>query len=280
VIEQITAGVDWISATLGKDEIDYHVWRADAHHVLGEIAKEGYVYTPRRLLGYEGHSAGNCFVGENEYGSYAQFSGDKADRAFDYLVHPKAHYSRLDLQVTIKSDVMNVTEGKRCYRAAMRANAALPIGRRRKLWIICGSDGGDTVYVGAASSEQRARIYNKEVQSEDIEYTRCWRYEVVYRNDLSTAIARNIASSNASRTDYCFQEVIAWLHKRGVSIPDVVRSDRSPQGLERTKPTDVETKLKWLREQVAPTVRYLTDNGMRDLVVEALGMSEKPDTDS
>ena len=272
MIEKLTAGIDWVSCTLGRTELDYQIWKGDALYALQKVCEEGYTLHPRKLLGYEGYAAGNCFVGDNDTTCYAQFSGEKADWAYDYLIHPKAHYSRIDVQLTVKTDVMNNKEGKRCYRAAMDNNKSLPEGRRRKIWIIIGSDGGDTCYLGAPSSDQRARIYNKEVQSEELQYTRCWRYEVVFRNGLATELARTGLNSTVERTKFCMEVVVSWLAKRGVNIPHLVRRTALVLPIERTKPTEVEASIKWLREQVRPTIRRLTELGYRDAAVEAIGI--------
>lgn len=272
MIEKVTAGIDWLSCTLGRDELDYQVWRGDTLYALQKVCDEGYTLTPRKLLGYEGYSAGNCFVGENDKTGYAQFTGEKADWAYEYTVHPKAHYSRIDVQMTIKTDVMNVKEGKRCYRAAMDNNKGLPSGRRRKIWLIIGSDGGDTCYIGSQSSDQRARIYNKEVQSEELQYTRCWRYEVVFRNWLATGIARENLNSTVKREYVCMALVLEWLTKRGVSIPNVVCGTTIVLPIERTRPTEVETSIRWLREQVRPTLRRLIEAGYRASAFEAIGI--------
>jgi hypothetical protein len=277
-IERTTAGVDWISVTLDRNANGYQQWRGNAIYALESVAKQGYMVVPRRLLGYEGLSAGNCFVGANDWGGYAQFTGEKANYALDYLCHAQAHCSRLDVQVTAKYDELNVKEGKRCYRGAMDRNKTLPEGRRRKIWIIIGSDGGDTCYIGSPSSEQRARIYNKEVQSEDILYTRCWRYEVVFRNTLSTELLAGCPSGLAERAEWCVSVVTDWLAKRGVSVRGLVSQQRCALPIERTLPTDTETKLKWLNEQVKPTIGYLTGVGLRDAALEALGISINQET--
>jgi len=272
MIEKITAGVDWISASLDNRHIGYHVWYGDALYALEKVASDGYTLKSSKLLGFEGYRAGNCFVGVNETLGYAQFSGEKADWAFDFLNHPQAKYSRLDVQLTAKSVVMDANEGKRCYRAAMDNNSRLPMGRRRKIWIIIGSDGGDTCYLGAASSDQRARIYNKEVQSEELRYTRCWRYEVVFRDQLSTQLYATIASGDNERADVCAQVVIDWLTKRGVSMAHIRASGRSVLPIERTRPNDVERSIKWLKDQVSPTLKRLSEQGYRNAALEAIGI--------
>lgn len=270
VVERLTAGIDWVSCTLGRDELDYQVWRADMLDVLQRIAREGYDIKSRRLLGYEGLCAGNNFVGENEFGSFAQFTGDSADWAYPYTTHPKVHYSRIDVQVTVKYSDVQKNIGKVAYRASKRESDALPAGRRRKIWIIVGSDGGDTCYIGSASSEQRARIYNKEIQSEDVHYTRCWRYEVVFRNELANVYADNLANSVHTNTEYALATVADWLSRRGVDTSAFLSSAVIVLPLERTIPTDIERQLKWIKTQVRPTIRRLQERGFGDTLLELL----------
>lgn len=42
--------------------------------------------------------------------------------------------------------------------------------------------------------------------------------------------------------------------------------------IQKTQPTDIERKLEWLRLQVAPTVRYLLEQGYRDTLLVSLGL--------
>jgi len=274
MIEKITAGVDWISASLDNRHIGYHVWYGDALYALEKVASDGYTLKSSRLLGFEGYRAGNCFVGMNETLGYAQFSGEKADWAFDFLNHPQAKYSRLDVQLTAKSVVMDANEGKRCYRAAMDNNSRLPMGRRRKIWIIIGSDGGDTCYLGAASSDQRARIYNKEVQSEELRYTRCWRYEVVYRNKMANSVFRRLFDKDTTPSQFILQEVISWYHERGVDILGLVFGGLQATERPKEAKTDVKRKLLWIEKQVIPTIRKLASMGYAEelmtLIAEAI----------
>lgn len=276
-IELVTSGIDWLSCTLHKEAYGYQEWRGNALHALELVAKEGYELKRRGLLGYEGLSCGNCFVGENDHGSFAQFTGEKADWAFGYVMHPSAHFSRVDVQTSVKYREYQANIGKRAYRDSIRANEALPAGRKRKIWIIVGSDGGDTVYIGSASSDQRCRIYNKERQSDDIRYTRAWRYEVVFRNELATSFAKNLSASVISRADYCLETCVAWCTTRGVDIQAFGSGTGVVLPLQRTLPTDVERKLNWLAHQVRPTVEYLCKLGFRDTIMETLFPLERED---
>lgn len=270
MIEKITAGVDWLSLSMPNTASTYHEWRYKCTLALGSIAKDGYVVEPRKLLGYDGVSVGNCFLGENEGGSFAQFSGEKANDVFSEVYDANCKVSRLDVQLTVKYDEMPPNVAKGAYRDAIRANEGLPMGRRRKIYIIVGSDGGDTAYIGSPSSEQRGRIYNKEAQSELVAYTRCWRYEIVLRNQLSTDAARYCPNSPTERTDWAISLACEWFRRRGIVISGVQSGMTVALPLERTRPTDVERKLEWLRTQVAPTVRYLRSLGFESIIREAL----------
>lgn len=272
LITEVMAGIDWISVTLVKGALDYQVWRGDAHYALEQIAKRGNAIQHRKLQGYEGLSTDNCFIGENDEGSFAQFTGESANWAYDYLIHPKAHCSRIDIQMTVQTDEMNNNEGKRCLREARNFNKTLLQSRRRKIDFWLGDDGADTVYIGSTSSDQRGRIYNKDKQSEDIRFTKCWRYEAVLRNDYATRMYRKLSLEGIERADECLAFSIDFFRQRGVMV----------RGLEHIRPvelrpivkvpTDVERKLEWLRKQVQPTLRKLRDLGYyREGVNAALG---------
>lgn len=276
-ITRATAGIDWLTMTVREESDGYHEWRNTAVKCIERVADEGYQLGDRALLGYVGVSAGNCFLGDREGVTLCQITGEKADWAYPLLYNEAAHYSRIDVQITTQYDVMDANIGKKAYRDSLRANEALPAGRKRKVWIIIGSDGGDTCYIGSASSEQRARIYNKEVQSEDIAYSRCWRYEVVFRNDLATGFTRGQRLSHLSQESYCLATVDAWLSKRGVGMGLIGGMGDVVLPLARTLPTDVERKLKWLTSQVRPTIRYLCSIGFREILTEAL-FGEEGDT--
>lgn len=275
MIEKITSGIDWLSASIPNTADNYHEWRANCHKHLETVAKEGHQIKERRLMGYEGVSAGNCFIGENQTGSYAQFTGMYADGAFMPVYAPNVHISRIDAQITTKLTVMSKSVAKEAYREATLENKTLPRSRQRKLWIIVGSDGGDTFYIGSPSSEQRARIYNKEVQSEDIDYTRCWRYEVVLRNELAGQFADSYAKQYDSRYKYLLQFICLWFQKRGVLLHGIECDMAVVLPIERTRPTDVEKKLKWLETQVLPTIKYLTALGFRDTLMALLQLGEE-----
>lgn len=273
-IDNVYSGVDWISATLGREEIDSEVWLNDCLKVLSMIQREGNAYRARKLLGFDGWECGGSFVGSNETMHYAQFAGHHADMAYMFCNHAKVHISRVDLQVTIQYSEELQKEGRLLYAHAVRHNKGLPEYRRRKINLFAGSDGADTVYIGAPSSGTRARIYNKQLQSGDIRYDRAWRYEVVYRNEYALPVFRHIVNTPNPATAIIIPEVVSYFITRGVAVRGLGDWRGNAIPLPKAAPTDVERKLKWLAAQVVPTIRKLCELGyaieVGDLLANAL----------
>jgi hypothetical protein len=269
-VDTVWTGVDWISATLGREELDDQVWLFDAIHALEQVALAGNKYTRRHLLGFDGWESGGCFVGSNEKRHYAQFVGKYANDAYTYVDHPKVHISRIDLQVTVQYSEELLKEGKAIYAKSVRFNQGLPEHKRRKINIFIGSDGGDTVYLGAPSSDTRARIYNKQRQSQMAQYDRSWRYEVVYKNDYALPVFRRIISEADEASGFILSEVSAYLRNRGVQIRGLGIGGDNPLSPPKSPPSDVERKLRWIRNQVVPTIRTLAELGYAEELMDAI----------
>lgn len=268
--QTVYSGVDWISGTLGRDEIDDQTWIWDCLHALEDVQRLGNTYKRRSLLGFDGWESGGCFVGSNDTMHYAQFAGKYANDAYHMLEHPKVHISRVDLQLTVQYDTELLKEGRYQYARAIHHNKSLPEHRQRKIHLYAGSDGGDTVYVGSPSSDTRGRVYNKAKQSGDAAYERSWRYEVVYRNQNAASVFRRITDKNTEITSVIYTEVAAWYRERGIIILDL--GDNTGEAIKPPKSprTDVERKLRWIRNQVVPTIRKLAELGYAEEVMDAI----------
>jgi hypothetical protein len=270
-IEETTAGLDWITATLPRDADGDAIWLHRCLECLDTIEADGYMMEMRCLNGYEGVMVGGSFCGSRQDGHMVQFSGRYAHKFYGTVYRPDVHISRLDLQVTVKFVNMPMDIARRGYGDAIEENKTLPVARRRKIFIIVGSDGGDTLYVGSTSSDARGRLYNKEVQSEDPLYTKTWRYEVTLRNDMAMRCIGSLAARSTNLVVFCSRFVAQWYQARGIKTPWDVPDLDIPLPPKQTLPTDIESKLNWLRHQVAPTIRYLIDRGLYDRVATALG---------
>jgi len=266
----VSCGVDWISATLGRGELDNQVWLNDAIHVMEKIAMEGNAYKRRSLLGFDGWECAGCFIGSNEKMHYAQFAGHWANDAYPYLEHPKVHISRLDLQVTVQYSFELLKEGRYQYARAIAHNKVLPTHRQRKINLFAGSDGGDTVYVGAVSSSQRGRVYNKDKQSGSDAFRHSWRFEVVYRNEYGDKLYRSCPVEVREATDFIISQVVIWYRERGINILGL--DDWSGVAVVPTKPpkSDAGRKLAWIKAQVVPTIRVLAEMGYAEELMEVI----------
>lgn len=272
IIEQVRAGVDWITMTLPHAANEGAWWLGGMlTHLRQECAPE-HIVKQYRLQGYDGWGSGGCFVGEREDGFMGQFSGSFADDAFFKFHRRDCHVSRIDLRVDVKYRIMPQTVARKGYTSAIRANDELPASRRRKIYLVMGSDGGDTLYVGAPSSEQRGRLYNKEIQSEDPIYGRTWRYEVVYRNDSAAAVCNTVKAHEESDFDVIRSIVASWYGNRGIATRHFGTGKIIAVPLARTIPSDLEKRLVWLRTQVAPALRFIQEAGATNEMLEALGI--------
>lgn len=274
-IEWAEAGIDWLSCSLKLDAPNVQQWRSACTWAIESISREGHQVIPRSMNGYHGVSVGNCFIGEREDGYWFNLTGEYANRFFHHTYHPNAHYSRIDAQITVKYVEARPDIGKDTYYAAHHFNDRLPSARRRKLFIIIGSDGGDTCYIGAPTSDQRGRMYNKAVQSQLERYKGCWRWEVVFKNELSTRYASDLARQPTGASQHVFGTVSTWYADRGCVIPGIGDMGAVILPKQRAVATDVERKLQWVERQVTPTIRYLCELGFRDTLLVLLGLDEK-----
>jgi len=266
----VYSGVDWISATLKREELDDQVWLADCMHALYDIQALGNTIKRRSLMGFDGWESGGSFVGSNETMHYAQFAGKYANDAYHFVSHPKVHIARIDLQITVQYDVELPKEGRYQYARALHHNKSLPKHRERKIHLYAGSDGSDTVYVGSPSSDLRGRIYNKEKQSGEAAYQRSWRYEVVYRNEYADSMFRRINTANDQTTAIILQEVVTWYSERGIMVLGVGLQTGHTVKPPKQPKSDVERKLRWVKTQVVPTIRKLAEMGYAEELMEVI----------
>ena len=270
--EWIEAGLDYLSCTLPVAAPSADMWAFRCQKAIEDIAMDGHELQERSMNGYRGLSAGNCFIGSREDSYFLNLTGGYADSHFEAVWRADLHCSRIDLQLTAKTLVTRADIAQGAYRDATTHNDTLPPQKRRKLYVIVGSDGGDTLYVGAPSSEQRGRIYNKAIQSGLPRYMGCWRWEVVLRNELATEYIRALRSASMSRDEYVLASVCKWYAERGVQTAVLCASSNVVLPRQRATRTDVERKLEWLEHQVRPTIAFLCELGFRDTIIELMGL--------
>lgn len=273
-IEEVRAGVDWISCTLHSEAKNRWVWANDCVGVVLDVAKQGFDVRESGLQGYRGIAAGGCFAGDRDDGSYLQLSGAHAQTYLSRVLRSDLHVSRIDLAVTCRFRTMPKQLGSDAQNGASKAGESSKDGSRaRKVYFMSGSDGGYTLYIGAPSSAQRGRLYNKEVQSDTPDFERCWRYEVVYKNALAMAILREISKMQEEQISaYCSRNVEQWYILRGVSCPWATVPNDYVLPVIKTTPSDAAKRLKWLETQVRPAISWLIEHGYGNDAANALGV--------
>ena len=271
-IDEVYAHIDWLTLTVPEPREDYQ----DTVHAWTEIVRReqdaGAILRPATLNGYAGVQAGQAFVGTRPDGAMIQLSGGAADTYLMAAHRAGVAVPRIDLAVTVRYREMHLLIAEGAYLHAMATNSKRPVQTRRKLSIIHNSEGSDTTYIGAPSSAQRGRIYNKDKQSGDEAWRNCWRWEVQFRNPLAAQAAAQVVSRGTLDRNVVQGLVADWFEVRGVTLD--VGAPAAPAALPATfrERSDTERQLTWLRTQVAPTVRRLIETGLYNEAIQALGL--------
>lgn len=274
--EIVDAGIDYLSLTMRADNPNLQAWLRSAYAYLEEIAVKRDELKHTRRLGYEGLSFGGSFVGERERDAIAVFSGERAKRAVSLLYRPDTHVSRIDVQTSFRYSVTNNNVAQVVRNEVERDNRRLSTARQRNATLMEDLRGGATCYVGTRTSEQFARIYNKEGESNDAKYERVWRFEVQLKNRHAQKVCEQIASQTYTPEMYATVFVKQWLRHRGVSTPWQADAELLPLPRDNTLPTQSEARLQWLHSQVRPAIRQLLKYGLRDDIIAALGLDDQP----
>lgn len=271
----VEAGVDYLSMSMKVDSNQYAHWCNRAFDAIMLIGDAGNITKRGSFRGYDGIWAGGAFYGRRDDGAHCHISGVWSSRLFAQLYEPSAHYSRLDVQCTVRVLPSRTDLAKEGRSLATAANEILPETRRRKITLIEGSDGGATLYIGTRNSEVFCRLYNKGAQSNEPFYEDCWRYEVEAHNDSATQAAAYIFGSNFSQGVVASSTVWQYFNKRGIQ-PLYTREEEITALIPNTAPaTDITRKLTWLSQQVRPTVLYLRSLVPPDILEAALGYGER-----
>jgi len=268
----VDAGIDYLACTMHKDVQNPHEWAARAVLAMGLLEDAGNVVRFGTWNGYEGHFCGGAFYGERDDSYHIHIPGAWAGITWQGLHDERLHYSRLDLQVTWQYDDDDLLRGEGFYVAACQHNETRSIKQRRKVRRIEDHGCGVTVYVGSRKSAHMGRLYDKGRQTGEEAYERSWRYEVELHNESATTTARYIWQRLASVARVTSSTVWQYFRERGITPPWSKVDEESALRPSTTPKTDIERKLQWLREQVAPTVRLLQLSVPAATILTSLGL--------
>lgn len=270
----VSAGIDYITATMPHTQPNVLEWYNRCTNYIETIARDGNEAISTRRQGYEGVSVGGSFAGIRDDGYMVTISGERAQAGFDRVYWGSPHVSRIDVQCTFQTANGDPNTASNAQIAVAIANTKLSGAAQREATLINSLSGGATCYVCSKKSEQFARIYNKDAESGEERYKNCWRYEVQLKNKLATNTATLFKLSEYAQPNQSAVFVRQWLRKRGVFVPWNADAELHALPSEKTTTSDVETRLRWLREQVQPAIRRLLKLGLRDSILEALGLDD------
>lgn len=267
----VEAGIDYITVSATGDQARFVQQAAERlgrrRERLGDSPK------PFSALGYDGVSVGPVFFGFREDGrSLFRVSGPVAGEAFDLVATNEMHFTRIDIQMTIRPGglFLNPNLAKTVLRESNRRRLANPNQNYSHVRMIDGNGKGDTVMVGSRSSGKYARIYDKDAESGDDRYAGCWRYELEYKAEYANLVRDQLVD------EYNREQVIVDLIVSQMEVWEipafVSRGKHRPLRGAPSLPTDNERSLEWIRTQVLPTIRRLRDAGLQAELDELLNL--------
>lgn len=264
-------GVDYLRVTAdseaGKKAI-LLAWakgRAQMERLGDRVRKGG-------MQGFTGESCGPLFYGRNDTHFMLQASGGKADELFPTLPWDSLHCTRIDVQITLQYDAYDPAIAQTI--GTRRARGFLDHGRqpkpRQNLHI--GYGRGDTLSIGSRSSPRYGRIYDKQQESKDERYARCWRFEVEYKDPVADKVVeflRNSPSLDRAVAASVAGQMAEWGLALDLPVEPVLVA-----GSVGRREYDSDRAIKWLESQVRPTVERLLGTVDRASVLAALGLEE------
>lgn len=262
-------GIDYLRVTSKSDAGKKAILLAWAKHKtqlerLGDTTKKG------GIQGFTGERCGPLFYGRKEGIFMLQASGGLADELFPALPWDELHTTRLDVQVTLQYD-----EDESDLAARLGRQRAEPFLKQNKLPdpvqdLHIGWGRGDTLSLGSRSSPRFGRIYDKGRESKDERYTRCWRFEIEYKDPVAdnvVAFLRSAESLDHAVAGSVAGQLAAW----GLSLTTPARPVLVAGSIGRRE-FDSERSLKWLATQVRPSIEKLLATVDEETICEALGL--------
>ena len=226
--------------------------------------------------GYIGWSLGTVSWGERADGYLLRLSGIMADEYFMSSLPTGHNCSRFDISVTIfgiqdiDGFIADHKEEAIQYRKTLQHR---PFSMR----YIDSVGDGNTLYLGARTSERYLRIYNKQKeQANDERWQGAIRYECEYKEGSARQVLERGRSSDDRRATLA-RFMVGACKDRGINIPVVLVGSGPLAPAHQRLRNDDETSLEWLRTQVSPTIRRLLDNGRYDDIITALGLERRKD---
>lgn len=253
---QRETGVDYLRLT----SLDHSPCTAWDLLLSGEFAKEdraGRKPHMRNILGYWGRVGEHCFMGKGDQGAMLQLSSHVAAALWRRAGDHSQRCTRIDVQVTYPVDDEPGLYIRSMYelgKAAPKRNGTPPA-----LELTDTPRGAKMLTVGSRQSLVYARMYDKGRESGLQEYAGHVRWELEVKAEQATSLNTHLRESTDER--YPIRAIVhQFWEQRGMVPFWETYEDMNSTPVEKRSRTD-ETKLAWLKSQVAPSVRALADRG-------------------
>lgn len=268
---QTTVSVDWLTLTAMSEEMRDLLYDT-ARGTIEELRRQKLPVKEWKFKGYTGFACEGVRAGSRTDSDIVIISGLWATEYWMLFAPLAENCSRVDIAVTceLAEPIPDLTGFYWQHLPDKDAQAKLKLPRYT---IIFNTDGGTTLYVGARSSAQMGRVYDKGLEAKIADPGKIWRYEVEYKHPCSGQILDRLLAHvhNPGIAEQMRATVFNWFSSRQVK-PIFLNEGQAWLVDTETKVTSDDIKLNWITTQVRPSVAGLVDRGRAEEVIQALGL--------
>lgn len=266
--ELVSSGIDWITCVT-KDPKRTGNMLESAVYLARERVESGFRQKGWGMAGFSGFATSGVQFGQRNHEGIVRLSGEVSHLLWRKYYEMADSVTRLDVECTTRGSRLADKRVKRHWQQARRFERRAP--QRGTVTLITGARTGNTLYLGKRSSLQYGRAYDKGAESKRPEYANCVRYEVEMKGEIAARCAADLYAGFGLENAY-IPIVSGFFSSRGISFP--LEGPGKSYKTCRILPTEL-GRLRWLQNQVQPTVRHLVACGRLQIVLDCLGLSDK-----
>lgn len=269
----IESACDWIRIT-DSDFAKFYLYESIFEAAWLDAFAGGGKKQNRSMLGYDGQGFEHGFLGQRNDGFMIQITGAAANDYLHRLLSFDGNVTRIDVQVTVRTESYDGEYGKRAlYEAERRRAEGGTHYSKSRMRLIDGRGEGDTVQIGRRVSEKWGRLYDKQKESCQDIYFNSWRYEIEYKGNPAKFVAALLRKQDIATT---VRQVIRQQYQVWGFAMDWLESVEIDLYKYRRSTYDKDRVLSWLAKQVNPSIQKLLQNGVcLQEITLALGLTSE-----